>query len=238
MRALPCLLLLLPLLCRSEDVPIRIVKAKSPYKAYTPEPPEPVASRPPGPFAGPPVFAALQGRCWTTTSGGYEYKLCPYANVTQKAVGRSHTSFYGLLGCVRASASRCPRPPARHPAPARPRSIWDSWKVVDGKYTAQQYTDGLACPGNKKRKTEVCGIRQCERACGPPRVCACVCMWGRCPGGDEVRQRGRVQHHRGGGARDVRIPDVNHVSRGVWGPVPRPLPSTGRGGHTTGWGRR
>lgn len=81
------------------DVPIKIVKAKPTPKAASWEPAVPVASRDPMPFSGPDVFRPLVGQCWTTTSGGYEYKLCPYRNVTQKAVGRSHNIFHGILGC-------------------------------------------------------------------------------------------------------------------------------------------
>ena len=82
------------------DVPIKIVKAKPTPKAASWEPAVPVASRDPMPFSGPDVFRPLVGQCWTTTSGGYEYKLCPYRNVTQKAVGRSHNIFHGILGYV------------------------------------------------------------------------------------------------------------------------------------------
>lgn len=97
-RGLFVLALLLPLAVCVEEVPIRIVRAKAKSTYTAPAPVEPIASRPARPFAGPEAYRTLQGRCWTITSNGYEYKLCPFHNVTQKAVGRSHTIFHGILG--------------------------------------------------------------------------------------------------------------------------------------------
>lgn len=85
----------------TEEVSLKIVKTKpTPKPVYAATVAAPIASREPRAFSGPEAFRPLLGQCWTTSSGGYEYKLCPFQNVTQKAVGRTHNLFHGILGSV------------------------------------------------------------------------------------------------------------------------------------------
>ena len=101
MRTILLTAALLAAACAVEEVAIKIVKTKPTPKpvSHSTTPADPVASRAAAAFTGPELFRPLLGRCWTTTSGVYEYKLCPFHNVTQKTVGRTYQQFHGILGC-------------------------------------------------------------------------------------------------------------------------------------------
>ena len=99
---------------------------------------------------GPIAFEGLAGKCFTHNTWQYEYKLCPFQNVTQKETNRQWNAFHGLLG------------------------IFDEYaeleqEVVDGseqgnaqEYTYQwKFTDGCACSAALRRSTSVklvCGV--------------------------------------------------------------------------------
>lgn len=119
--------------------PIKIVSG-TPAPVPTPVPPAPPALlREPSPLSGPLVLQTLLGRCFTTRGGVYEYRLCPFANVTQKDVSGAWNAFFGVLG------------------------VWDSWLPEGGSggdvAPTQLYTDGTPC-GFKRRQAKarlVCG---------------------------------------------------------------------------------
>jgi hypothetical protein len=115
------------------DVNVKIVRAKPSTKplwnagAAGHGNTEPTPSRPYDAFAGPEQYRGLVGQCFTTTSKGYQYQLCPFRNVTQKDITKTWNRYYGLLGCVASCMSVClsvwhARRRAAPPAPATP--VW------------------------------------------------------------------------------------------------------------------
>lgn len=96
---------LLPRLCCAtvERVAARIVHGASvpvapPTPASTARTP-PVALRAPRQPSGPDALRTLRGACFALTQEGYEYSLCPFANVTQRQVGNlAWNAWWGLLG--------------------------------------------------------------------------------------------------------------------------------------------
>lgn len=90
----------------------------------------PAAHRQPKSTSGPDAFRSLQGTCFSIDLDAYSYHVCPFANVTQKQISSSWTSFWGILG------------------------IWDEWNSINNTYTTMSYTDGTDC-GSKRRQAAV-----------------------------------------------------------------------------------
>ena len=81
-------------------------------------------------------FLHLDGKCFSENIGRYEYKVCPFRNITQLDKQTTWNPFYGILG------------------------LWGNWKDEDienseDAYKAQVYNDGTPCGGNIKRKVQV-----------------------------------------------------------------------------------
>eukprot|EP00942_MAST-04A_sp_MAST-4A-sp1_P002161 g2161.t1 len=81
-------------------------------------------------------FLHLDGKCFSENIGRYEYKVCPFRNITQLDKQTTWNPFYGILG------------------------LWGNWKDEDienseDAFKVQVYNDGTPCGGNIKRKVQV-----------------------------------------------------------------------------------
>ena len=80
---------------------IRIVKGVPGQAFMTPAPTPPMATpaafREPHEAWGPAALTSLQGQCFPFTMDRYEYKVCPFANVTQKETA-GWMGFHAMLG--------------------------------------------------------------------------------------------------------------------------------------------
>ena len=129
-------------------------KKKNTY-THSSTPVEPTPSRTPHsiPALTPLEYLPLDGKCFTENIGRYEYKICPFRNVTQLDKQTTWNPFYGLLG------------------------IWNKWKAddsADRQFQTQEYTDGTSCGNNIKRKVQVnfeCNERYGISKVEEPRTC-------------------------------------------------------------------
>jgi hypothetical protein len=112
-------------------IPVKIVRGMPSTMPSAAPPPRPTPFREPKPFSGPTEFESLRERCIATSQAGYEYVVCPFANVTQRDVSGG-SQFFGLLG------------------------IFEGWNAgkADVDHAAMRFTDGCRC-GGKRRKTTV-----------------------------------------------------------------------------------
>ena len=93
---------------------------------------EPEASRGPHAFGGPRRFRALVGTCVTHATGQYEYRVCPFHNVTQRDTSSAWNAFHGVLG------------------------VWGEWRIdANAHYEALEFTNGLPCGSGKERSVVV-----------------------------------------------------------------------------------
>eukprot|EP00729_Bicosta_minor_P012461 gene12461-19504_t len=83
-------------------------------------------------FTGPTEMKRLAGECFTTNSDNnqYEYRFCPFDNVTQHDIQASWNAYNGVLG------------------------VWHSWEVADGKLAQQSFKEGDSC-GSYNREVKV-----------------------------------------------------------------------------------
>ncbi|RYH21102.1 hypothetical protein EON65_21510 [archaeon] len=73
---------------------------------------------PPQPFTGPSSLHFLQGACFTSSFDRWEFKLCPFSNITSHRINGHHDV---LLG------------------------VWGSWNTTSSLYTQQIYINGKEC---------------------------------------------------------------------------------------------
>ena len=129
-------------------------KKKNTY-THSSTPVEPTPSRVPHsiPALTPLNYLPLDGKCFAEHIGRYEYRICPFRNVTQLDKQTTWNPFYGLLG------------------------IWGKWKAddsADSQFQVQQYNDGTRCGNNIKRKVQVnfeCNERYGISKVEEPRTC-------------------------------------------------------------------
>jgi len=112
-------------------IPVKIVRGMPSTMPSAAPPPRPTPFREPKPFNRPTELESLQERCIATSQAGYEYVVCPFANVTQRDISGG-SQFFGLLG------------------------IFEGWNAgkADADHAAMRFTDGCRC-GGKRRKTTV-----------------------------------------------------------------------------------
>ena len=98
---------------------------------------------------------ALKGRCFVGTFASYEYRVCPFHNVTQHDVQSTWNAYNGVLG------------------------VYDAWEIGSSPptFAAQKFTDGDApgCGEGKSRRAEVrfvCGEGTGPTAASEPEPCA------------------------------------------------------------------
>ncbi|OQV25299.1 putative N-acetylglucosamine-1-phosphotransferase subunit gamma [Hypsibius exemplaris] len=88
---------------------------------------------PPAEFTGPEHFRSLIGTCFTLQKANFQYKLCPFQNITQKetvySLGRS--KFHGILG------------------------VWHDWIVQDFRFSGWKMLHGDDCGKKGPRSTKV-----------------------------------------------------------------------------------
>ncbi|XP_077490492.1 N-acetylglucosamine-1-phosphotransferase subunit gamma-like isoform X2 [Amblyomma americanum] len=92
----------------------------------------------PRPFSGPEHLKPLQGRCFSHTSEGYRYTLCPFDNATQAEESARWNAYSGILG------------------------VWQGWSAANGSLDSMHYGSGDSC-GTVNRSVEVrltCGRPQ------------------------------------------------------------------------------
>ncbi|KAH9365381.1 hypothetical protein HPB48_011407 [Haemaphysalis longicornis] len=119
-----------------ESVPMRLVKQAAGHNSGLP-PAGPlqhqqttVVRTPPRPFKGPEHLRPLLGRCFSQSTAGYRYTLCPFDNVTQAEESARWNAYNGVLG------------------------VWQGWSAANGSLTAMHYTHGDSC-GSLNRSVEV-----------------------------------------------------------------------------------
>lgn len=127
---------LLALAVPGESVPMRLVKQAAGHNSGLP-PAGPlqhqqttVVRTPPRPFKGPEHLRPLLGRCFSQSTAGYRYTLCPFDNVTQAEESARWNAYNGVLG------------------------VWQGWSAANGSLTAMHYTHGDSC-GSLNRSVEV-----------------------------------------------------------------------------------
>lgn len=92
----------------------------------------------PRPFSGPEHLRSLLGRCFSRTSQGYRYSLCPFGNATQAEESARWNAYSGILG------------------------VWQGWSAANGSLDKMHYGSGDSC-GTVNRSVEVrlmCGLPQ------------------------------------------------------------------------------
>jgi hypothetical protein len=111
-------------------IPVKIVRGMPSTVPSAAPPPRPTPFRDPKPFSGPTEFKPLQERCIATSQAGYEYVVCPFANVTQRDISGG-SQFFGLLG------------------------IFEGWNAgkADADHAAMRFTDGCRCGGKRRKST-------------------------------------------------------------------------------------
>ncbi|XP_055328298.1 N-acetylglucosamine-1-phosphotransferase subunit gamma-like isoform X2 [Paramacrobiotus metropolitanus] len=86
----------------------------------------------PAAFTGPDHFRLYDGRCYTLEKSNFEYKICPFQNITQRetsyAVGRKRAT--RIIG------------------------IWYDWIIEEGNFAGWNMQNGEMC-GNKPRSAKV-----------------------------------------------------------------------------------
>ena len=161
------LLLLLLLLHPCAALPIRIVTGTPQPTAIAGRAPLPAPRRVPSPVPPGDALAALDGRCFSLTQGGYSYEVCPWRNVTQRnAEGSVHALLHvllGIWGAPEALPAAAPRAAATvatiggavalPPTSAAPTAV--AAAAVATVTRLQRYDDGCICIGAKRRTTLV-----------------------------------------------------------------------------------
>ncbi|XP_059470051.1 N-acetylglucosamine-1-phosphotransferase subunit gamma-like isoform X2 [Neocloeon triangulifer] len=86
----------------------------------------------PANFSGPPHLKQLIGHCFTTLDQKYQYKFCPFQNLTQQEVLSSSWSRYkGVLG------------------------VWGEWQIESNHFVSMKYLQGDKCDEHKNRSVTI-----------------------------------------------------------------------------------
>ena len=150
------------------DVPViaSAVGGSTPASGQVASPDPPIASRPPAePENGAPGMPELLGTCTTSALDGYEYTLCPYANITQRDAVANWNTFWGVLGVYEGWEVDAEIDPAHNEG----GSGGGGGKV----YLHQHYTDGTPC-GDTPRRAAVlweCGEEAAIVGVSEPTTC-------------------------------------------------------------------
>jgi hypothetical protein len=101
--------------------------------------------------AGPPTLQALVGQCFAadTDDNKYEYRFCPFDNVTQHDIQPPWNTYNGVLG------------------------IWHTWEVVEGTMAQLKFKEGDSCGGKQRQVTVslVCGEANLASNPSEPNPC-------------------------------------------------------------------
>jgi hypothetical protein len=100
---------------------------------------------------GPLAFQELVGQCFAanTDDNKYEYRFCPFDNVTQHDIQASWNAYNGVLG------------------------IWHTWEVVEGTMAQLKFKEGDSCGGKQRQVTVnlVCGKANLASNPSEPNPC-------------------------------------------------------------------
>ncbi|XP_015784587.1 N-acetylglucosamine-1-phosphotransferase subunit gamma-like [Tetranychus urticae] len=135
-------------------VPIRIVSEQSTRLSSTPSPKSLATVKPPANFSGPSALRLLENQCFTYLDELYQYRFCPFRNVTQHETTSNWSRFEGVLG------------------------IWSGeWSIGNNTFLSMKYRDGDLCSsktGQIRRRVKVypiCGASNRLLNASEPDLC-------------------------------------------------------------------
>ena len=97
----------------------------------------------PDPIYGPEDLYFLNGRCFETTVGRFDYSICPFQNITQRrSIGQRGSTLIGVWGYWLPSLSNSSY------IPTVPGNMRDQ-QLAD--YTSMRYIDGKSCREGRQR---------------------------------------------------------------------------------------
>ncbi|GAB1597528.1 N-acetylglucosamine-1-phosphotransferase subunit gamma-like isoform X1 [Argonauta hians] len=118
---LSCIWLLYIICCAGKTFEVKLLEEPSSLWNHNEEDKSLVMQINPANFSGPPHFRSLIGKCFNKTDNTYQYKFCPFFNVTQHEVSLRWNPYNGILG------------------------VWQDWEITNNTFTAMLLKEGDKC---------------------------------------------------------------------------------------------
>ncbi|XP_029641293.1 N-acetylglucosamine-1-phosphotransferase subunit gamma isoform X1 [Octopus sinensis] len=146
---LSCVLLLYLNCCDGKTFDVKLLEEPSGLWSHNEEDKPLVMQINPANFSGPPHFRSLIGKCFNKSDNMYQYKFCPFFNVTQHELSLRWNPYNGILG------------------------VWQDWEIANNTFTAMLLKEGDKC-GSISRTSRVvfeCAPEHQLKNVSEPRTC-------------------------------------------------------------------